>query len=868
MVIGTPTVLNLIPGGVMKIIHVNQVNENIEIQFRIMNGAQPFNVPEGVSCTIRGTKGDNFGYAAAVAVTAGSNIVTVTLTEQLTAVAGAGNIFELVFVGASDNMKVSTENFILEVERAALGEDTVISDSDLAYADQVLDQLQSVGAVNAQVQQNKANIAAEITRATAAEQTLQSNINAEAAARQAADNTLQSNINAEASSRATTDASLQSQIDQLIAPSGSAPSAAEVENARIGSDGTVYPTLGDAIRTQNSLLKSHLSDIGLFSLTSDFIKQAGGCISGVWENTTSSRFRSAVIPVTPGAQLHVISSNDRSTILAVVKSFTKPSNGDVPDFSADSEWSSVKEIASTRTYFGYLPSDAAFLIVYLGSGARIPALLEIGGYDYVKGALRTVSQLSMLCVKSYPTLSDMQSDTSLTVGMVVRTLGRYAVSDGGGAYYRIAETRPANYHPMLANGLYAILVIENNEVNGAALGAIGDNDTITKVNYAIQCAVDYNANLRFPADITIGGGITIPDTLNDKIITFDGTITYSGTVAALTVENCKNITIKGNAIICTNSPTVGLRYLQNGSKTLYNVNSKFNRIEAYIGIRITATTWGILECDIDVDRIISNSSGLLCECLQEDSERASFIGQMRYKFQHIVSSNNYAIVMRAETSPSTITGAFIDSVSFESSKNGIMLRGDCKLIKIYNIRCLEDDDTNYFINATGALRYCEFSFTSPVRVDKLYISSTYGRATKPVLVTGGIYSPSDYRFADWLMVTSSGKTYGKTTPSLARRNGNDFVFGEDSASYRLYDHLINDSGDEITYTLTGYLSPFGVDTIYVRQNKTDGSVVKVIVGSATVFDGSTVTDEGQTDYKITAVYYDSIGTVDYLTVKM
>ena len=241
MVIGTPTVLNLIPGGVMKVIHVNQVNENIEIQFRIMNGAQPFNVPEGVSCTIRGTKGDNFGYAADVAVTAGSNIVTVTLTEQLTAVAGAGNIFELVFVGASDDMKVSTENFILDVERAALGEDTVVSDSDLAYADQVLNQLQSVGAVNAQVQQNKANIAAEITRATAA------------------DNTLQSNINAEASSRATTDASLQSQINQLVAPSGSAPSAAEVENARIGSDGTVYSTLGDAIRTQNSLLKSHLN---------------------------------------------------------------------------------------------------------------------------------------------------------------------------------------------------------------------------------------------------------------------------------------------------------------------------------------------------------------------------------------------------------------------------------------------------------------------------------------------------------------------------------------------------------------------------------------------------------------------------------
>lgn len=269
MVLGTPIVLNLIPSGARAVAHVNEIDQGAELQFAIYNGNTAYNVPEGVTATVRGTKGDGFGYTAAAAVTVGSNIITVTLDEQMTAVAGVNNVFELVLAN-SNGFRAGTSNFILDVERAALNENTVISDSDIAYAEQVLNDLQSVQAVNTQVQQNKAGLAAEISNRQAAvsaeasarqsaDQTLQQNINAEATARQAADNTLQSNINAEASTRATTDASLQSQIDQLVAPSGEAPSAAEVENARIGSDGTVYPTLGDAIRTQNSLLKSQIN---------------------------------------------------------------------------------------------------------------------------------------------------------------------------------------------------------------------------------------------------------------------------------------------------------------------------------------------------------------------------------------------------------------------------------------------------------------------------------------------------------------------------------------------------------------------------------------------------------------------------------
>ena len=66
------------------------------------------------------------------------------------------------------------------------------------------------------------------------------------------------NIASEISARQTTDSSLQSQIDQLVAPTGEAPTPAEIENARIGDDGVTYDTLGNAIRGQFSDVKSDL----------------------------------------------------------------------------------------------------------------------------------------------------------------------------------------------------------------------------------------------------------------------------------------------------------------------------------------------------------------------------------------------------------------------------------------------------------------------------------------------------------------------------------------------------------------------------------------------------------------------------------
>ena len=156
MIIGTPTVLNLIPGIVFPVVNVNQYDAGYRKTFLLYKGTEPFNVAANMSVTIRGTKGDKKGITDSVTSTTGSNLVSVTLTEQMTAVAGP-NIYELRIVD-TNGLLVGTINFVLMVEPAALGDGTVISDSELDYAADVLDKLQSVEAFKNQLDVNTTSI--------------------------------------------------------------------------------------------------------------------------------------------------------------------------------------------------------------------------------------------------------------------------------------------------------------------------------------------------------------------------------------------------------------------------------------------------------------------------------------------------------------------------------------------------------------------------------------------------------------------------------------------------------------------------------------------------------------------------------------
>ena len=92
---------------------------------------------------------------------------------------------------------------------------------------------------------NTESIAAEVANRTNADGVLAGSINSVA-----------SDLTAEVGARTTADGALSARIDEIVAPSGEAPSAAEVLDARVGADGTTYNSLGAAIRGQVTNLQN------------------------------------------------------------------------------------------------------------------------------------------------------------------------------------------------------------------------------------------------------------------------------------------------------------------------------------------------------------------------------------------------------------------------------------------------------------------------------------------------------------------------------------------------------------------------------------------------------------------------------------
>lgn len=120
--------LNLIPGGVLPRFNVSQYDKGSRaLQFNLFSGSLPFEVPEGSTVTIQGTKKDMTGFQ--YPCTFQGSLVVSDLYDQMTVLAGEVTT-ELVITDTNLNI-LGTCNFIIDVEQAALSKDIPISETEL-----------------------------------------------------------------------------------------------------------------------------------------------------------------------------------------------------------------------------------------------------------------------------------------------------------------------------------------------------------------------------------------------------------------------------------------------------------------------------------------------------------------------------------------------------------------------------------------------------------------------------------------------------------------------------------------------------------------------------------------------------------------
>ena len=142
-------------------------------------------------------------------------------------------------------------------------------------------------------------------------------------------------------------------------------------------------------------------------------------------------------------------------------------------------------------------------------------------------------------LRVYNTVTEMIADRQAVLGMTIRTIGYYTANDGGGATYKVVSNKPSGVSEVLANGLYAELVLDGNIINVRQCGVIGSNSTNADIVQRIMDNVSLNRyTLYFPSGsyilshgVTerhaamniIGDGImsVITGNFNESILKFD-----------------------------------------------------------------------------------------------------------------------------------------------------------------------------------------------------------------------------------------------------------------------------------------------------------------------------------------------------------
>lgn len=217
--------LDLIPQGVPPIIHVSQYDKGQTWEIHLHENGIVFPVPANTSAAIQGTKPDNTGFQFPAVITAGDNVVMFTLEQQMTVFSGDIDC-ELVLVNGDD--QVATINFTLQVEPAALDDETIISETQLP----LIEQAAELGAViNNYATQIHADAETASTAATAATSAAESAAADAATATAAADDATASKTAAATSASNAATSETNAAASATAAASSASSAAQEATNA-------------------------------------------------------------------------------------------------------------------------------------------------------------------------------------------------------------------------------------------------------------------------------------------------------------------------------------------------------------------------------------------------------------------------------------------------------------------------------------------------------------------------------------------------------------------------------------------------------------------------------------------------------------
>ena len=126
MIVTQNTKLNVVPGGIIPVVHVSQYDVDRAISFTLYDGNGAAVLDSGTTASIEGTKPDGHGFSYEGTLT--DNVASFNTTQQMTVLVGA---IECKLKLVKDTQIIGTAMFILDVEKAGLNESTVISDTDI-----------------------------------------------------------------------------------------------------------------------------------------------------------------------------------------------------------------------------------------------------------------------------------------------------------------------------------------------------------------------------------------------------------------------------------------------------------------------------------------------------------------------------------------------------------------------------------------------------------------------------------------------------------------------------------------------------------------------------------------------------------------